>query len=44
LKISNELNDILKNQGIKNVSEMIGTKNWPWRARPEILYSHIFYV
>ena len=27
LKISNELNDILKNQGIKNISEIIGTKN-----------------
>ena len=27
LKISNELIDILKNQGIKNVSETIGTKN-----------------
>ena len=26
LKISNELNDILKNQGIKNISEIIGTK------------------
>ena len=26
-KISNELNDILKNQGIKNISEIIGTKN-----------------
>ena len=26
-KISTELNDILKNQGIKNISEIIGTKN-----------------
>ena len=26
-KISNELNDILKNQGIKNISEIIGSKN-----------------
>ena len=32
-KISNELNDILKNQGIKNISEIIGSKNWSWRAR-----------
>jgi dihydroorotate dehydrogenase len=26
-KISNELIDILKNEGIKNISEAIGTKN-----------------
>jgi len=26
-KISNELIDILKNKGIKNISEVIGTKN-----------------
>ena len=26
-KISNELIDILKNKGIKNISEAIGTKN-----------------
>ena len=32
-KISTELNDILKNQGIKNISEIIGTKNWSWRSR-----------
>ena len=32
-KISNELNDILKNQGIKNISEIIGSKNWSWRAK-----------
>jgi hypothetical protein len=44
LKISNELIDILKNQGIKNISETIGVKNWSWRVRSEILYSHIFYV
>ena len=27
LKISNELIDTLKNQGIKNISETIGAKN-----------------
>jgi len=43
-KISNELNEIFKDKGIKNISEIIGTKNWPWRVRSEILYSHIFYV
>jgi len=32
-KICTELNDILKNQGIKNISEIIGTKNWSWRSR-----------
>jgi dihydroorotate dehydrogenase len=26
-KISNELIDILKNRGIKNISEAVGTKN-----------------
>ena len=30
-KISNELMDILKREGIKNISEAIGTKNWSWR-------------
>ena len=26
-KISNELNEIFKDKGIKNISEIIGTKN-----------------
>ena len=39
-KISNELINILKNKGIKNISEAIGTKNWSWLRSLECLYSH----
>ena len=43
-KISDELSDILEKKGIKNISEVIGIKNWSWLATLERLYSHKFYV
>jgi len=43
-KISNELIEIIKNHGVKNISELVGTKKWPWLVTLERLYNHIFYV
>ena len=43
-KISDELSDILEKKGIKNISEVIGIKNWSWLTTLERLYSHNFYV
>ena len=43
-KISDELIDILEKKGIKNISEVIGIKNWSWLATLERLYNHKFYV
>ena len=43
-KISDELSDILEKKGIKNISEVIGIKNWSWLATLERLYNHKFYV
>ena len=33
LEISNEISDILNTEGIKNISEIVGTKNWSWLVR-----------
>ena len=38
LKINKELINILKNEGVKEISELIGTKKWTWRSCNEILY------
>ena len=43
-KISDELSDILEKKGIKNISEVIGIKNWSWLVTLERLYNHKFYV
>ena len=42
--ISNELVDILNHKGAKDISEIIGTKNWSWLITLECLYSYNFYV
>ena len=41
-KINNELVDILKKEGIKNISGAVGIKNWTWLLRFERLYRHKF--
>ena len=40
-KISGELIDILKNKGVKNISEVIGIKNWSWLIIKERLYTFV---
>ena len=42
-KISQELIEILTKDGIKNISEIVGSKNWYWRINSLILYKHNFY-
>ena len=42
-KISKELIEILTKDGIKNLSEIVGSKNWYWRINSLILYKHNFY-
>ena len=39
-KINNELIQILKKEGFKNISEAIGVKNWPWLLTFQHIYSH----
>jgi len=43
-KINNELVDILKKEGIKNISSAVGIKSWTWLLRFDRLYRHKFYV
>ena len=43
-KINNELVDILKKEGIKNISSVVGIKSWTWLLRFDRLYRHKFYV
>ena len=38
IKINKDLINILKREGIKEISELVGTKNWSWRSSNEILY------
>ncbi len=43
-KISEELINILDKEGVKNISDIVGSKKWPWLVTIEHLYSHKFYV
>ena len=43
-KISEELINILDKERVKNISDVVGSKNWSWLATLEHLYNHKFYV
>ena len=43
-KISEELIKILDKEGVKNISDIVGSKNWSWLVTLEHLYNHKFYV
>ena len=43
-KISQELINILDKEGVKNISDAVGSKNWSWLVTLEHLYNHKFYV
>ena len=43
-KISEELINILDKEGAKNISDVVGSKNWSWLVTLEHLYNHKFYV
>ena len=43
-KISGELINILEKEGVKNISDIVGIKNWSWLVSLEHLYNHNFYV
>ena len=43
-KISKELINILDKEGVKNISDIVGSKNWSWLVTLEHLYNHKFYV
>ena len=43
-KISEELINILDKEGVKNISDIVGSKNWSWLVTLEHLYNHKFYV